>query len=101
MSAAVMKTVALSLFTVLLFSAPAAPSEPLSTERRVHGVITSIEPSTLTIASSHRTVTARIDAARTKVSLQGKPAKLADLKLTAHAKGEVCLDDVWLAIDAH
>lgn len=96
-----MKTVALAAFGGVLLFANSVVGEPLSTERRVHGVITAIEPSALTIASSHRSVTARFDAARTKVTIQGKPAKLGDLKLTAHAKGEVCLDDVWLAIDAH
>jgi hypothetical protein len=73
----------------------------LSTERRVHGVITSIEPARLTIASSQHAVSGKIDPARTKVTINGHPAKLADLKLTDHAKGELCLDDVWLAIDTH
>ena len=31
----------------------------------------------------------------------GKAGSLNDLKLTAHAKGELCLEDVWLAIDIH
>ncbi len=75
--------------------------EPLSTERHVHGVITSIDPAVLTIASSQRTVVGKIDPVRTKVTIHGKPAKLADLKITAHAKAELCLDDVWVAIDSH
>jgi hypothetical protein len=33
--------------------------------------------------------------------VHGKPAKLADLQLSSHAKAELCLDDVWLAIDTH
>jgi len=76
------------------------PAE-LSTDRRVHGVITSIERATVTIASTQRAVTGKIDPARTKVTIHGRPAKIVDLELTAHAKGELCLDDVWLAIDAH
>jgi hypothetical protein len=75
--------------------------EPLATDRHVHGVITSVEPVKVTIATSQRTVSGRIDPARTKVTLHGKPAKLADLQITAHAKAELCLDDVWLTIDAH
>jgi len=76
-------------------------AEPTSTDRHVHGVITSVDPAVVTIASSQRTVTGKIDPARTKVTVNGKPAKLADLKITAHAKAELCLDDVWIAIDSH
>jgi hypothetical protein len=103
-----MKKLGLIVFAVALLGAgsPAAgdlgkDGTALSTERRVHGVITSIEPATLTIASSQRAVTGKIDPARTKVTLNGHAAKVADLKLTAHAKGELCLDDVWLVIDTH
>lgn len=73
--------------------------DPLATQRKVAGVITAIEPQAITIASSQHAVTGKIDPARTKVTVQGKPGNLADLKLTAHAKGELCLDDVWLAIE--
>ena len=76
-------------------------AEPLSTDRHVHGVITSVDPAVVTIASSQRSVAGKIDAARTKVTLHGKPASLADLKVTDHAKAELCLDDVWISIDAH
>jgi hypothetical protein len=75
--------------------------EPLATQRKVAGVITSIDPQAITIASTQHAVTGRIDPARTKVTVQGRRGNVADLKLTAHAKGELCLDDVWLAIDTH
>ena len=91
-------------FALLGASAPVEPGSDavaLSTERRVHGVITSIEPAKLTIASAHHVVTGKIDPARTKVTTNGKPGKLGDLQLTAHAKAELCLDDVWLVIDTH
>lgn len=78
-----------------------AAGEPLSTDRHVHGVITAVDPAVVTIASSQRAVTGRIDPARTKVTIHGKPAKLADLKVSGHAKAELCLDDVWVSIDAH
>lgn len=76
-------------------------AEPLATERRVHGVITAIDPNTLTIRSEKSAVTGRLDPLRTKVTINGKPGKVSDLKLTEHAKGELCLDDVWLVIDEH
>lgn len=91
----------LSFATVLLAGAPVASGEPLSTERHVHGVITAVDPAVVTIASSQRTVTGKIDPARTKVTINGKPAKLADLKVSGHAKAELCLDEVWVTIDAH
>lgn len=76
-------------------------AEPLSTERKVHGVITAIDPNTLTIRSEKAAVTGKLDPARTKVTINGKPGKISDLRLTAHARAELCLDDVWLAVDAH
>lgn len=89
------------LAVVSLAFAVLGAAEPLSTDRHVHGVITSVDPAVVTIASSQRNVTGKIDPARTKVTVNGKSAKLADLKITAHAKAELCLDDVWLSIDTH
>jgi hypothetical protein len=97
MRRAAMKKVSLFVCAFALLGA----GGDLSTERRVHGVITSIDPANLTIASSQHAVTGKIDPARTRVTVNGHPAKLADLKLTAHAKGDLCLDDVWLTIDTH
>jgi hypothetical protein len=101
-----MKTLGLLLVAFAALGAappldPAADVSQLSTERKVHGVITSIDPAKLTIASSQRAVTGKIDPARTKVTVNGHAGKVSDLKLTDHAKGELCLDDVWLAIDTH
>ena len=79
----------------------AADPQPLATQRHVAGVITSIDTKGMTIASAQSAVTGKIDPQRTKVTDHGRPASLGDLKLTAHAKGELCLDDVWLAIDLH
>ena len=81
------------MLTLFTFSfALLGAGEPLSTDRHVHGVITSVAPSS---------VTGKIDPVRTKVTIHGKAAKIADLQITAHAKAELCLDDVWLSIDAH
>ena len=89
------------LLAIASFTFSLGAGEPLSTERHVHGVITAVDPVVLTISSSQRTVSGKIDASRTKVTLHGKPASLADLKITDHAKAELCLDDVWVSIDAH
>lgn len=91
----------LAFASILTLGAASPPGEQLSTDRKVHGVITAIDPAVLTIASSQRAVVGKIDPARTKVTIHGKPAKLADLKVTAHVKAELCLDDVWIAIDTH
>jgi hypothetical protein len=102
-----MKKLGLVVFAFALLGAspppadPAAGAEALATARRVHGVVTAVEPAKITIASSQHAVTGRIDPARTKVTVHGRPGRLADVQLTAHAKGELCLDDVWLAIDVH
>ncbi len=80
----------------------AGKSSELTTERRVQGIITQVEPTVVTITgSSKREVVGRVDPKRTKVTVNGKPGKFGDLQLTAHAKGELCLDDVWLVIDTH
>jgi len=79
----------------------ASQAETLATKRHVAGVITAVEPQATTIASAQNAVTGKIDPQRTKVTVHGRPGTLTDLKLTAHAKGELCLDDVWLAIDLH
>lgn len=96
-----MKKLGLVVFAVALLGA-SPPSQldsgDLATARRVRGVITSIESSKLTIATQQRAVTGKIDPARTKVTINGRPGKLTDLKLTDDAKAELCLDDVWLAI---
>ena len=92
-----MKKLVLVSFALSLLGA----AEPLSTDRYVHGVITAVEPATVTIADAQRAVTGKLDPARTRVTLNGKPARIADLKVTAHAKAELCLDEVWVSIDAH
>ena len=60
-----MKQLGLVAIAVSLLGA----GEPLSTERKVHGVITSITAETMTIASERSSVTGRIDPARTNLDL--------------------------------
>jgi hypothetical protein len=100
-----LKTLALTVLAALLLGAadPSAVDEgsELATQRKVHGVITAVTPDHFTIESTQTAVTGRIDPARTKVTVNGHPGRLADLKISDHAKGELCLDDVWIAIDTH
>jgi len=97
-----MKKLSLIAFAVALCGFTSyGQGEQNSTDRKVHGVITQIAPATMTIASQQHAVTGKIDPVRTKVTIHGKPAKLADLQLSSHAKAELCLDDVWLQIDTH
>ena len=56
------------------FYLTAAGGDPLSTERRVHGVITSVEPAVVTITSANRTVTGKIDPARTNSGMRASGA---------------------------
>jgi hypothetical protein len=92
-----MKRISLAAIAFALLGA----AEPLATKRHVAGVITQVDTQSTTIASAQGAVTGKIDPARTRVTVHGKPGALTDLKLTAHAKGELCLEDVWLAIDMH
>jgi hypothetical protein len=89
------------LLAIASFALSLGAGDPLSTERHVHGVITAVDPALVTISSSQRTISGKIDPVRTKVTIHGKAASLADLKVTTHAKAELCLDDVWVSIDAH
>lgn len=90
-------------FALLGAADPISPPQPetLATKRHVAGVITAVDTQSTTIASTQNAVSGKIDPARTKVTIHGKPGTLNDLKLAAHAKGELCLEDVWLAIDVH
>ena len=91
----------LGLLAFASFALSLGAGDPLSTERHVHGVITAVDPALMTISSTQRTVSGKVDPVRTKVTIHGKPASIADLKITDHAKAELCLDDVWVSIDAH
>jgi hypothetical protein len=88
-------------FSLLGAAAPFGPGDIQTTDRKVHGVITAIDGTAMTIADAQRSVTGKIDASRTKVTINGHPGKISDLKLTEHAKAELCLDDTWLVVDEH
>jgi hypothetical protein len=76
-------------------------SQELTTERRVQGIITQVEPTVVTITgSSKREVVGKIDPKRTKVTVNGRSALASALEVTYVARGEIGLDDVWCSIDA-
>lgn len=77
-------------------------SADLSTQRRVQGVITAVDPAAVTITPLHAKsgVSGAVDPKRTRVTLNGRPARASDLQVSFSAKGEMGLDDVWVSIQA-
>ncbi len=73
-----------------------------ATQRRVNGIITAVEPKSLTIQPLHgkKTVSGRLDIEKTRILVDGQPAKTEDLKITYDAKAELGLDDVWVSVRA-
>jgi hypothetical protein len=84
----------------LLTCSTALAADSLATERRVQGVITALEGNSVTITPHHgpRTVTGRVDESRTRVTIDGRGARLGELRLSSNARAEIGLDDVWLQI---
>jgi hypothetical protein len=68
------------------------------TERHIQGVITAVDATSVTIQGKH-TVTARIDG-KTKIHVDGRAAKLSDLKVTQSARAEINLDEAFSDIEA-
>jgi hypothetical protein len=76
-------------------------AEELTTERRVQGIITQVEPTVVTITgSSKREVVGKIDPRVTRVTVNGHAVQPSALEVTYVARGEIGLDDVWRSIDA-
>ena len=92
-----MWVVALAL-PIASVGAPADAQTREATCRKVAGVITQVDPSSMSLAPTGKpTVTGRIDP-RTHVAIDGQPGRVADLQVTYVAKGQLCLDDVWTQI---
>jgi hypothetical protein len=77
-----------------------------TTQRRVRGIITAVDPVNVTISplQGHRPcVTGRIDPTRTRVIVDGHPGRATDLHVTENARAELSLDEVWMTIrvDTH
>lgn len=74
---------------------------PEATQRRVRGVITAVDPATVTISpiQAHRQcITGRIDPTRTRILVDGHPGRPSDLRITYTVRAELSLDDVWMTI---
>jgi hypothetical protein len=72
-----------------------------TTQRRIRGIITAVDPATVSISplQGHRPcITGRIDPIRTRIIVDGHPGHAADLKVTENARAELSLDDVWMTI---
>ena len=72
-----------------------------TTEKRVQGMITAVAATSMTIAPMRgQTVSGKIDPKKTKILVDGKLSKTADLQITYTAKAELGLDDVWVTVSA-
>ena len=72
-----------------------------TTQRRVRGIITAVDPTNVTISplQGHAPcVTGRVDPVRTRVIVDGHPGRCSDLRLTENARAELSLDEVWMTI---
>ena len=72
-----------------------------TTQRRVRGIITAVDPVNVSISplQSHRPcITGRVDPMRTRIIVDGHPGRPADLRVTENARAELSLDDVWMTI---
>ncbi len=72
-----------------------------TTQRRIRGIITAVDPANVTISplQGHRPcITGRIDPTRTRIVVDGHPGRASDLKITENARAELALDDVWMTI---
>jgi hypothetical protein len=85
-------------FCICLAIVGLASSAFAVTERHIQGVITAVDATSVTIQGKH-TVTARIDN-KTKIRVDGKAAKLSDLRVTQSARAEVNLDEAFSDIEA-
>jgi hypothetical protein len=77
-----------------------------TTQRRIRGIITSVDPLNVTISplQGHRPcITGRVDPIRTRVLVDGHPGRVTDLRITENARAELSLDEVWMTIrvDTH
>ena len=61
-----------------------------------------VDPAAVTITPLHAKagVSGAVDPKRTRVTLNGRPARATDLQVSFSAKGEMGLDDVWVSIQA-
>ena len=74
-----------------------------ATDKHVQGIITAVDGAQVAISpmvgKAGKTAMGRVDSARTKLFVNGKAARVAEVKITYAAKGELGLDDVWLTLN--
>ncbi len=70
-----------------------------ATDKRVNGIITAVGGGTMTVApiQGKQCVTGKLDA-KTRIVIDGRAAKPADLRVTETAKAELGLDDSWVSV---
>lgn len=70
-----------------------------ATDRRVSGVITAVDQSTMTLAPlcAKSAVTGKLGPA-TRILVNGHAGRPADLRVTETVKAELGLDDVWMTV---
>ena len=91
----------LAVWATFAVVATAALTAYGTTQRRIRGIITAVDPVNVSISplQGHRPcITGRIDPTRTRVIVDGHPGRAADLKVTENARAELSLDDVWMTI---
>ncbi len=100
-------TTAIVFATLTALAVPVAAAQQeqdavTATQRSVAGIVTQVDPSLLTISpiqGGHKEcITGRLDATRTHVFIDGRPARPSDIKLTNAVKAELALDDVWTVV---
>jgi hypothetical protein len=86
----------LTLSTLAAANALGVASSIQATQRRIAGVITAVDASSVTIHGKS-SVTGRVGG-NTRVVIDGRVARVADLRVTENAKAELGLDDIWASI---
>jgi hypothetical protein len=78
-----------------------APSSLETTQRRVRGIITAVDGEQVTIAALHGgrgPLTGRVDPKRTRIVVDGRPARPVDLEVPLSVSADLALDEVWISI---
>jgi len=70
------------------------------TKRRVQGIITAVDGSSVTICpvQGRAGLTGRVDPHKTAIAVDGRPASASALSVTDRAAADLGLDDVWVSI---
>ncbi len=88
------------LFAIVLALASATAVAEGATDRRVSGVITAVDSSSMTLAPicAKAPVTGKLGP-DTRIFVNGHAGGRADLRVTNNVKAELGLDDIWLSVN--